>query len=710
MRAPKIVIIVGALLAAFQCSSAHVAPIPGHRELPVISIPGFCNVTCSALPGTLTPECTLCLVGTGSLPDWSIEDGTPDCGPKQSAEFTWECILELKRKNVTNCSWVPPPISRLPIYESGLTSLPAMPLFNPVRHNMSDVLAVLTGSACVLEQGWIQGQSVSPVACPGSPPINTSLLNIKFPEPENLVTMHPSNRGLSSFIPEGQRQARLFYTDVDVAADSLWIVNTQVYAPMLWYKNITTSSEIERLQVMYGDKWNPEWEELAAQGDLVGFDLMWYNGMGTGPSGNPDDRWNIACHCIMQYMEDPAEYRGVPALLRVKAVLLGNANGSTDTELFTPELSESAFILAMSAVRNAYTTALIWYGHVFQLHIIQGAAMYAIYNTVEPESPVGMATHPVRQLLDPYLDPSYLLQFHASLFGGFSAPPPTPISQQDLPLFFNAFVERGVGSPLDGPTFFSTKPNQQLKWSGLDKSRFSEEGMPPWYGFRLASTLLEVFDLCKTAVKSSLDKYYPDDASVRNDKSLQAMRKAMLDPLGSNMIQITSDNKLDTRAKLFGICTQLIWQSMIHNAAKLQDWATFFLSAAHMPIAMTMNEMPDPTGDYSVEAMVRLGPDANIISNTAEFIFAFVGAPSFTHLVPGPYNYATDIGIPLYEADLPFFGNGKKAKVANKAVVKMRRDLVDFFMDEAGMIFENSTRIEITNWGRPLVMARVIAL
>eukprot|EP00798_Chlamydomonas_sp_ICE-L_P004373 gene4373-14497_t len=116
---------------------------------------------------------------------------------------------------------------------------------------------------------------------------------------------------------------------------------------------------------------------------------------------------------------------------------------------------------------------------------------------------------------------------------------------QDLPLFFNTFVERGFDSPLDGRTYFSTKPNQQLKWSDLEfleESRFSEEGMPPWFRYRLASTLLgdvEVFGRCKTAVKTSLKKYYLDDSSVQNEKSLQAMRKAMLDPLGSNTIQIT---------------------------------------------------------------------------------------------------------------------------------------------------------------------------
>eukprot|EP00798_Chlamydomonas_sp_ICE-L_P004372 gene4372-14496_t len=112
---------------------------------------------------------------------------------------------------------------------------------------------------------------------------------------------------------------------------------------------------------------------------------------------------------------------------------------------------------------------------------------------------------------------------------------------------------------------------------------------------------------------------------------------------------------------------------------------------------MTIGEMLNPTGDYTVEAMVCQSSDANIYSKATHFMLAFVGAPSFTQLVPGPFDFSTGEGIPFYEADLPFFSNGKKAKVASKAIVKMSRDLVDFFMREAWMIFESSTCIEITN-------------
>eukprot|EP00798_Chlamydomonas_sp_ICE-L_P019416 gene19416-26073_t len=722
----------------------------GPSDYPVVSIPLPCAQACAAFPDSLHTACTRCLIGTGH---------TPDCGPGIPAEFSWQCIMNLKKMNETNTTWSPPRIKRLPAYESGLTSLPAFPLMNPQRWmpapnadvckliymlymtnfqytmdnvtmcnltgssdecvtmpvtsrvNLSDVAEVVTNNACTIKQGWINTQhAVEARACPGSPPIDKSLINLTFNEPEMLALMHPQNKGLGPFTRQVQAEARQLYTDVNAAADSLWLVNTQVYAPTLWYKNITTPAEIERLQEMYGDKWDPEWEELAARGDLVGFDLLFYNGMGTGPSGNPMDRWNNACHCMMRYMEEPAQYRGSRVPVRVIAVLLGNVDGSTDTELFTPELSETAFILAMSAVRSAFTAAMIWYGHTFQLHAIQGAAMYSLYNAVEPVTPVGLATHPVRQLLDPYLDPSMIFELHSTLWAGGINPPPTAANLVDMPLFFDTLVSGGKASPLDGPTFFSTRPDQQLKWSGLDESRFAEDSMPPWFRFEQASQLLEVFETCKDAVVSALQQYYPDDAAVRNDQSLQAWRKAMLDPLGGNMIQITVDNRLDTQAKLLEVCANLIYQSVVHNAAKLQDWTGYLITPSHLPIAMTMNEMPDPTAEYTVAEMVGKSADAYIYARTSTFASGFPGAPSFTALVPGPFNFVTGEGLPDFEADLPFYGNDSKANEANRAIVQMRRDLVDLYMGQAGEKYIHNSRNTITNWGKPLVMARAIEL
>jgi len=53
---------------------------------------------------------------------------------------------------------------------------------------------------------------------------------------------------------------------------------------------------------------------------------------------------------------------------------------------------------------------------VFHLHIMSGAVSFALFNAIEPGVAPGAAIHPVRQLLDGYLDPGYPLQFLAALF------------------------------------------------------------------------------------------------------------------------------------------------------------------------------------------------------------------------------------------------------------------------------------------------------
>jgi len=59
---------------------------------------------------------------------------------------------------------------------------------------------------------------------------------------------------------------------------------------------------------------------------------------------------------------------------------------------------------------------MIWGSHVFHLHIMSGAVSFALFNAIEPGVAPGAASHPVRQLLDGYLDPGYPLQFLAALF------------------------------------------------------------------------------------------------------------------------------------------------------------------------------------------------------------------------------------------------------------------------------------------------------
>lgn len=79
--------------------------------------------------------------------------------------------------------------------------------------------------------------------------------------------------------------------------------------------------------------------------------------------------------------------------------------------------------------------------------MVQGAASYTLYNTIQPGVPPGLASHPVRRLLDPYLDPSYLQQFTAGLMLGPDlgiTAPPVPVPYDWLMLFLEKFAISGT--------------------------------------------------------------------------------------------------------------------------------------------------------------------------------------------------------------------------------------------------------------------------
>lgn len=81
------------------------------------------------------------------------------------------------------------------------------------------------------------------------------------------------------------------------------------------------------------------------------------------------------------------------------AILLSNQPSDPAAKLvYTPAKSESAYILASLALRQAASQTAIWVGHVYNLHIHSVATTVALYNTIDPQKNVYYSTHPVRQV------------------------------------------------------------------------------------------------------------------------------------------------------------------------------------------------------------------------------------------------------------------------------------------------------------------------
>ncbi|KAG1658178.1 hypothetical protein FOA52_006939 [Chlamydomonas sp. UWO 241] len=748
------------LLASF--ASAAPSPSPNlELVLPIVEIPIACNLVCeprTPLYDKLVVSCVRCLMAVGSLNSWKVPDTNVTCvsiglggGFSDPAEFSYHCMQQLRDNGQLNTSWAPPPLQRLPFYEAGLTNVAAIGAMQPYRWNplgppFNSVLvftqqllsqsnwgsqitnvtmcsnlngtygcATLPAAStigvknaiipCVAEQGWT---SPSPALGPCNSNVlfnETFTMPILLDAPDKLAMMYPSTRERQEWQPAAMQQAMEFFTNVTAAQDSLWMVAQQLYASSIYFKNASSAADVARMQTLYGDAWEDSWTELAAAGDLVEMDFMWLNGMGASPipiaKGGPAT-WNIACHVVMQYI---GSVEGGNVSLRVVATVLGNARGSTETAAYSPAQSETAFILAMQCVRTAFMQHLIWFGHVYHLHVLQGAASYTMYNTIETELPVGLANHPVRQLLDGFLDPTNLLNFDTALLAGFAPGPPTPVPVFQLAYFYEVYSTSG---PIGNATLFSTVPKEIVKRSGLAVERFSTPETADFKYYPLAGDSKQLWSMCRTGAKKTLGYFYPNDARVRDDKPLQAWLQAMLAPRGGNLRQVTEDNTIRTRSQLYDVAAQLMYQSLVHSVSKLQDYIIMALSMAHLNEVMNIEQLFNATAEYSVTELLAATTNTEFFSASYGFICAFLGVESFTALVPSNYIYPDNTGSPDFEAERPFSSTAhpNAAFSANKHLVQFKRDVSKWMAAEHDPLVKPTN----TNIGSPMILNYAIDL
>eukprot|EP00775_Hariotina_reticulata_P009399 gene9399-9563_t len=736
-------ILVVLLTVVWSCVwEAHTAngiAVGSMPQLPVLSIPAPCSSPCSSLSaGFLPATCMFCLINNGALPSYRVP-GAPPCIMGDPTEYVWECRQVLAGLAAANSSSVAPPrLARLPLYEAGLTDLPAVPLLFPWRWfpstvysyremrtfygqllggnyayglknvkicspdlaqqcevwDMGSVVNPVTG--CIQKQGWLSLRGASSVACNGTT-FDVSKANITLQDPRLLANMYPTTRGRAPYGRAAQAAAQQMFVLPSVAQDTVWLEHQSVPSATFYFKNVTGPADLARVKALYGEWWNSRWDNLAARGDLVELDLMFMNGWNPrGSASAGPGTWNIAAHALLQFVDA----RWLPAadvVLRVVGVVLGNSGGSTDTQVYTLQRSRTAFTLAITAVRAAHEQLFTW-----------GAAIYTLYNTIEPEKPVGLSTHPIRQLLDQYVEPSYLLQFGSALFASAVSPPPTPVNVPWLLRLWNMYASSS--GPLGTKaTFHTIKPELLLARSGLQADRFTgvTPGSSLWDKYPLASMHLRIAKLSRQFAESALSLFYPTDSSVSADAALQAWVAAMLDPLGGNMQQISTDNTVTTRDALFELVGHLLYQTVYHNSANLQDFFVSHLSYALHPSSMAISTLPNPTADYSIADMVKAVTNTDILSRKMSFVFAFIGAAPLTQLVPGTLNYTTGQAAPQWDADLPYIpGASAAGDGMNAAVIKFRKDVTDLFDKEP----RGSIKVTNSRWGSPISMPRVISL
>ncbi|KAI8462406.1 MAG: hypothetical protein J3K34DRAFT_397774 [Monoraphidium minutum] len=770
-------VFIGVLIAVVA------APSVGAAEFPVVDT-SACASQCAPLAsGQMPSDCVICLYSAGAVRNYSIPGFT--CGGGDPAEYFWTCVRELSSPAAGASgsaapalpAGVPPPprLQRLPVYEAGLTSVPATPVLYPARfmpatafsYKATKAMALSQNginfqaggtawmgggfapkdvkmcpggscktldsgsdldpvSGCVKKQGWTMPRGSQSVACEGAPAIDYTIANASLDTPEQLAMVFPSNRGRQAWMAAAQAEARAMLTDATAAADSLWQIAQTIFSSAFFFKNVTSdASNIARLKAIYGANWDVAWEDMSKAGTLVELDLMWLNGYAPAGDFGPGS-WNVAAHALLKAVG--AAKKG-NLKLRVVALVLGNAGGSNKTEVYTPARSETAFIAAMMAMRATYNQHIIWFGHVFHYHQINGAIVYALYNSIEPDVAVGLATHPVRQLLDHYLDPSLPVQFLGYLFM-----PGTYVSSVRFGYTNTTTRHEQPGTcrrrlcrsctclasttstprPIGRVTLHNTAPSQMLKWSGLDHKFFTQRASKPWGMYPAADLHLQMEAITSKLAKDALSRYYKTDTDVASDAALQAWVAAMADPKGGNLGDINGDgNRVVTRQALFDLVGRVMYATVAHGTAHLQDWFIRMLSLAHHPPVVSASALPPPNVTLSLSDIMAAAPNTHHYGRYAAFVFSFIGAPAFTQLVPGDLDQETGKARPKWADQPPFTTAGRpaserrRAAAANRAVVAFRRRLSAFLGDKR---LSPAARTIKTGWGMPLTMPRVIHL
>lgn len=224
---------------------------------------------------------------------------------------------------------------------------------------------------------------------------------------------------------------------------------------------------------------------------------------------------------------------------------------------------------------------------------------------------------------------------------------------------------------------------------------------------------LKMAALCQELAANSLSAYYKTDKQVELDAQIQRWAAALISTQGANLknFDAAGSSKVRTRAALYDLVGTVLYVTVAHGTAHLQDYFIRMLSIAHHPIVMSISSLPSPRQNYTLQELVAAMPNMDLYGKYAAFCFSFIGAPGFTQMVPGELNQETGEALPNITAELPFVPSRKftpkAAAAANAAVVKFRRDLSAFLADTSQ---SDAIRIMKTYWGSPLAMPRIINL
>ena len=339
-------------------------------------------------------------------------------------------------------------------------------------------------------------------------------------------------------------------------------------------------------------------------------------------------------------VQDPQTKALTPELIRV-------AGGDNEPTVFSRQgSSAAAWVYAVQAAKVGVTVFGIWFGHVYQLHLVTAAMVMTMFENLPPQ-------HRVYRLLEP--QSKYVIPFDDLLLLGWDALPGIPPTSLATAPQLLELMDRYAA----GREFFDDDPATTLERFGLTAADFTVD--EPWDRFPIARDLLEIWEATGRYVDAYVDNVYASDEDVAGDQELQRWIAASGPDGDGNIRGLPA---MDSRDALKRVLHSLVNRIVTHGSSRLYSSANPALTfVANFPPVMHDATIPSPHAEFDNAALNRYLPNTGSIGSMVYFYFTFWASPPYVPFVP----------LAGVEADL-FFDD----EVSNGALIELRRFIIGF--------------------------------
>ena len=439
------------------------------------------------------------------------------------------------------------------------------------------------------------------------------------------------NQGLEEKYPK-------ILVDKKEASEQFWpmISENGLAYNLLFIKKLNTQS-LGDIKDIFSKHWDSLLEPIFNENLLYAIDLRIFCNWDAALV-NHFDRWTPGSITLL--MQDKKTKKLTPV-----SVWVSGKDKKAEVYIET----DNAWIWALTAARTSVTVYGIWLGHVYHWHIVTAAMQMTLFKNVDED-------HDLRKFLDP--QSKSLIGFNDTLFRLWSTiGPPTSFSTtQSFLELTNTFATNR--------DFFDDDPHQAIQNLGISKDDFTIS--ENWDQYPVVQNLLKIWGYCEDLVDVFVDKTYPTDEDVYNDKQLQKWISESGNPDQGNIAGLP---QVRNQKELKKVLTSLVYRVAAHgNSRQMRSLGPGLSFIANYPPCLQKNDIVTPSTTLKKSELLRYLPNTGTIGSMMTFYYIFIFSAPYEPLLP-LYGNKTNL----------YFEDPNDPR--NIALEKFREDIGDFIKE-----------------------------